>query len=544
MCVCVLTQFFVPTVQNYAFDAITESGSKLISVSGPGLQGLQNLGNSCYLNSVVQLLCTLPEFKSRYGTTAHGDITKHRFFSGVSPRSAPNDLLCQTARVANALTSGAFSLPQEELESTSPANPKYRIAPRMFKHLIGKDHVDFRTGQQQDAAQFLQYMLEQIDRAEVKFDRDMEKTSPQFSFQTETRLLCSADHKINYKDNAPETVWSLRLPMERAEVIPVPANEEPEQKKQKQEEEKNTPTVTFDACLDGWSAEAIVDDYRWPHLQNQVHAASQKTRFKNFPRHLWVQIQRYTLGPDWQPVKLEVNLDIPEEIDLSQYKATGPQDGETLVPDEVPVAAAQPEISEAALGMLMDMGFSMNGCKRALTAVGGSDTEAAMNWIFEHNMDPDFNDPLPESSSNGAAASGGDGVDDAVVMSLVDSLGCFTIDQVRAALKETSGAADRAADWLFSHMDDLDGAIASLQDKNQQSNASSNVELDDGIGKYKIVGMISHIGKNTGSGHYVAHIKRDGKWYIFNDEKVAISENPPIPHAYLYLYQRCDTMEA
>jgi ubiquitin carboxyl-terminal hydrolase 5/13 len=404
------------------------------------------------LNSVVQLLSALPEFKSRYGTTPNGDITAHRFFSGVTPRNAPNDLLTQTARLVNALTSGVFSLPEDKLDSTAPADPKNRLAPRMFKHLIGKDHVDFKTGQQQDAAQFLQYLLEQIDRAEMKFDRDMEKTSLLFSFRTESRLLCSADNKIKYKDSAPETIWSLRIPMERAVVILAPTNEEPEQKKLKQEGEKNIPTVTFDACLDGWSADAIVDDYRWPHLGNAVHTATQKTRFKNFPRHLWVQIQRYTLGPDWQPVKLEVDLEIPDELDLTQYKAKAPKNGETLVPEEGAQAVAQPEISEAALGQLMDMGFGMNGCKRALTAVGGSDAEGAMNWIFEHNMDPDFNDPLPESSGAPARAAGGDGVDDAVVTSLVDSLGCFTFDQVRAALKETSGAADRAADWLFSHM--------------------------------------------------------------------------------------------
>jgi len=33
--------------QNFAFDAITEAGEDLQPVSGPGLQGLQNLGNSC-----------------------------------------------------------------------------------------------------------------------------------------------------------------------------------------------------------------------------------------------------------------------------------------------------------------------------------------------------------------------------------------------------------------------------------------------------------------------------------------------------------------
>ena len=398
----------------------------------------------------MQLLCTVPEFVNRYGTEPNGDIVAHRFLKDVTPKDATNDLIVQTTKLANALTSGTFSIPQDQLESQSPTDPKYRLAPRMFKHVIGKDHVDFRTGQQQDASQFMQYYLEQIDRAESKVDKTMPKTSNLFSFQTEERLVCSADQKIKYKESAPETMWSLSIPMEKAEILPI----EPELKKQKQEDDdKVVPTISFATCLESWSSETTVDDYRWPHLQNSVHPAIQRTKLKNFPRYLWVQMQRYKLGPDWQPIKLEVNIDIPEEIDLSNFKASGPQDGEALVPDEEESkpAASQPEISEAALSQLMDMGFGMNGCKRALMKVGGSDTEAAMNWIFEHSMDPDFNDPIPENDGGAAPQSGG-GVDDAVVMSLVESLGCFTIDQVRVALQETNGAADRAADWLFSHM--------------------------------------------------------------------------------------------
>jgi len=45
-----------------------------------------------------------------------------------------------------------------------------------------------------------------------------------------------------------------------------------------------------------------------------------------------------------------------------------------------------------ALSQLVDMGFSKNGCTRALLAVGGSNVEAATNWIFDHSMDSNFND--------------------------------------------------------------------------------------------------------------------------------------------------------
>lgn len=61
----------------------------------------------------------------------------------------------------------------------------------------------------------------------------------------------------------------------------------------------------------------------------------------------------------------------------------------------------------------------------------------------------------------------------------------------------------------------------------------------DGPGKYELVAIVSHIGSNIACGHYVAHVKKDGLWYIFNDEKVALSERLPIGHGYMYLY-RCE----
>lgn len=46
------------------------------------------------------------------------------------------------------------------------------------------------------------------------------------------------------------------------------------------------------------------------------------------------------------------------------------------------------------------------------------------------------------------------------------------------------------------------------------------------------------MGTSTLVGHYVCHILKDNHWVIYNDEKVALSENPPKDLGYLYLYKR------
>jgi ubiquitin carboxyl-terminal hydrolase 5/13 len=84
---------------------------------------------------------------------------------------------------------------------------------------------------------------------------------------------------------------------------------------------------------------------------------------------------------------------VPDVLDLTKYKNKGPQEGESLIPDDNNASSvSNPEpvgttaINEVALTQLMDMGFSFNSCKRALTAVGGNDVDAAMGWVFEHNV--------------------------------------------------------------------------------------------------------------------------------------------------------------
>jgi uncharacterized UBP type Zn finger protein len=46
------------------------------------------------------------------------------------------------------------------------------------------------------------------------------------------------------------------------------------------------------------------------------------------------------------------------------------------------------------------MGFSNEACKKALIHTGNNNIEAAMNWVMEHQSDPDFDAPHQSASTS------------------------------------------------------------------------------------------------------------------------------------------------
>lgn len=211
--------------------------------------------------------------------------------------------------------------------------------------------------------------------------------------------------------------------------------------------------------------------------------------------------------------------------------------------------------NEVLLQQLVDMGFPVDGCKRALFKTGNNNAEAAMNWIFEHQSDPDFDAPYQSAMASASAVSDPSTLKSFVhrrfqmdedSIALVMSMG-FSRSHAARALTMTNNNVEAAVDWACSNSEDS-ATIHSLVESLPQAARSKHSTMSqlssklthfrDGSGKYRLVAFISHIGNQPSCGHYVAHILKDGHWVIFNDETVALSEHPPKDLAYLYLYKR------
>ncbi|RNA18739.1 ubiquitin carboxyl-terminal hydrolase 5-like [Brachionus plicatilis] len=492
------------------WDRIQESGSKLEPVYGPGFTGMKNLGNSCYVNSVVQVLFTIPDFVNKY-------FTKYEQYKKCTQRDPSGDLNFQLSRLGHGLLSGRY------------ADQTQAIRPVVFKNLVGKGHTEFSTKKQQDACEYLIYLIDQIERSLRKDSVDPTNPSDCFKFQLEDRIECMQTHMVSYKRRDE---YCLSLPLAKDKAVNRKQVEECEAKKLEMQKqglklepaEMVRPEIRLEDCLDLFTQNEVIGDF-YSSAARCKGEAKKSTKIATFPDYLVMQARRFDLAPDWTPIKLDVALQVADQLDLESYRAKGIQNGELELPEN---DGQEPEceLNEATVSQLMDMGFSVEGSKRAVfNTKGENSSEAAVNWAVMHMEDADFNAPfsLPSRRPSKKAKI----FDDESVNSLI-SFG-FSRAQAVRALEETNGSLERAADWLFNHPD---------VEMEVSESSSENTRLRDGHGKYELVALISHMGSNANVGHYVAHIKKENQWVIFNDEKVAKSENPPKDLAYLYFYKR------
>ncbi|XP_008321015.1 ubiquitin carboxyl-terminal hydrolase 5 isoform X1 [Cynoglossus semilaevis] len=541
------------------WEVIQESGTTLRPLYGPGLTGIKNLGNSCYLNSVMQVLFTVPDFQTKYVSNIDKIIDE-------APSDPTQDFKTQVAKLGYGLLSGEYSKPApdpgEENESSEPRGDQVGIAPRMFKALVGRGHPEFSTNRQQDAQEFLLHFINMVERN----SRSGPNPSEAFRFLVEERIVCQQSQKAKYTQRV-DYIIQLPVPMDQA----VNTEELQEAECQREEGGDFSPLtvraqIPFTACMAALSEPEVLTDF-WSSAVQAKTTATKTTRFASFPDHLVIQIKKFTFGLDWVPKKLDVSIDVPDTLDLSALRATGQQPGEELLPEVAPPPLVTPDVEvkgilgfhgneeddslyspllspvldDATVSQLCEMGFPMEACRKAVYYTGNTGSDSAMNWIMSHIDDPDFSAPLVmPGCSSGPGTTPTESISEEHLATIV-SMG-FSRDQATKALRATSNVLDRAVDWIFSHLDDLEsmdvseGGRSAAESEGREPPPGPHVR--DGAGKYELIAFISHMGTSTMCGHYVCHIKKDQQWVIFNDQKVCASEKPPKDLGYLYFYRR------
>ncbi|CAI9574449.1 unnamed protein product [Staurois parvus] len=491
-----------------------------------------------------------------------------------APADPTQDFSAQVAKLGNGLLSGEYSKPAVDREGDGGQEQKGiqdGIAPRMFKSLIGKGHPEFSTNRQQDAQEYFLHFINMVERN----CRSSTNPNEVFRFLVEEKIKCLASQKVKYTQRV-EYILQLPVPMEAA------LNKEElaayEQARLQAEQDHRPPPelvrarIPFTSCLEAFAAPEQLDEF-WSAALQAKSTALKTSRFASFPDYLVIQIKKFTFGLDWVPKKLDVSIDVPEELDLSKFRGGGLQEGEEELPDVAPPlvtpdepkgslgfygnddddsycsphfsSPTSPMLDESVVTQLVEMGFPAEACRKAVYYTGNSGAEAAMTWVMSHMDDPDFAQPLVLSgvSAPSSVTTGGDPPSEEHIATII-SMG-FSQDQAVRALRSTNNNLERAVDWIFSHIDDLDAEAAmdlsegrSAAESVSESLPAAGPRVKDGNGRYELFAFISHMGTSTMCGHYVCHIKKEGRWVIYNDQKVCASEKPPKDLGYIYFYQR------
>ncbi|KAM7387880.1 hypothetical protein PAMP_024091 [Pampus punctatissimus] len=552
------------------WEVIQESGMKLKVVYGSGYTGIKNLGNSCYLSAVMQVLFSIPDFQRMYV----GNL--QRIFD-YSPLDPSQDFATQMAKLGHGLLSGQYSKPPMKSELIEQVmKEEYKVlnwhqqkgvSPRMLKSLVSRGHPEFSSNRQQDAQEFLLHIINLVERNSA----GSENPSDAFRFLVEERVQCCQSRRVRYTQRVDYCI-QVPAPVEaatnREELLAYEAKRVDAVENMRAPPEPVKARIPFTACLQAFTEPENVPDF-WSSALQAKSAGVKTSRFASFPEYLVVQIKKFTFGVDWVPKKLDLVIDVPDFLDLSRLRATGLQAGEEELPDLMPPIVLPedtraPEIDEAAVMQLAEMGFPLEACRKAVYYTGNMGPEMAFNWIIAHMEEPDFAEPLtlpsmvdlgPSTSDGPVGAAPLDNSPPEESIAILTSMGFPRTHSIRA-LKATNNNLERALDWIFTHPEEEEtDALSDMADTEPNDNAFSNnnshsdstlspdrdtsgPRVKDGPGRYELFAFISHMGASTMSGHYVCHIKKEGRWVIYNDHKVCLSERPPKDLGYIYFYHR------
>ena len=396
------------------------------------------------------------------------------------------------------------------------------IRPSSFKLYFGKGSEIFSSNKQQDALEYMNYLIEKMKREE----KGLNKFNPMelFEFDIEMRMECNSCHHVKYRNTRS---WFLSLSVEDW--------------KNKKEE---TAKCSMDEVLSKFLSPEIIE-LNCPECKKKCEWTKTQ-KVLNYPKYLIIVFQRFVF--DWVPVKLEVAFEpILDNFDLKLLSREHKKENEVIIDSAKEEAIEDEEVEEDIqfnqqhVNYLLQSGLPELGAKWALY-LSGNDPEAALMFYLENSDNPEYKKPLPKvkvKKNKKGEKSDDSNINSAAIDELIN-MG-FERKKAIAALKMSGGNIANAVEFLFSNpnLGEGDDDVNMEDQKEEKKDLVDYKNINEGNGNlYNLYGFITHLGKNTEHGHYVCHIRQEGnKWTYFNDSKVTLWEDPPIRKGYIYLYR-------
>ncbi|KAL4447002.1 hypothetical protein ABPG74_014974 [Tetrahymena malaccensis] len=528
--------------RNLTLSSIIEAGKKLKPLFGSKFTGMQNLGNSCYINSVFQTLFSIPEFEERFYVHGLEHLKQCKKF--------PVDCLtCQLSKLGVGLVSGEYSK-KKEIRFLSSVDTsafseyeKYEqdgVSINDLRAMIGKNHPEFKTKQMQDALEYLQHVFDLIEKEEKNTKQN--HIGKIFEFKTVNKLKCMSCGGVKLIENKTNELKLPVLPPTKEQLQQALKEQEERQQKLKKEAsstneapkedakllEEPEYNITFEQCIQILQAGDVVE--------LNCSKCGVKSNFtsnhylKTLPKYLVLPTNRLHLE-NWVPKKLNAIIQMPSEYNLKDLVFKGLDGDEFLLENQEgnnnnQDQQNQPQVDEIALLQLLEMGFGENRAKRALIKYQNN-SEMATNYLFENTEDASLDLPLEPIKAQGKKS--GFVVNEENLM-ILQQMG-FDVEQCKRALKKFNNNVELALDGLSQ---------GEYYEEEQEENKDQGMEEEDAPiteTNFELQAAIVHIGKSVHSGHYVAYVKRNNEWVYYNDAKVAEAEDPALGKGYIYLFK-------